>query len=162
MFYKNWKHRIRESMFNMRQDGSWVHPTSHATGTAGFPKGAKQSGREADNSLLSSADVKNVWSCASTSSYILIALCSDNHKDHFTFDMLKYSVFNPWHALMSVIIHVLHQHYPRKWNGHGSIILWQTKLSDLSLLWTFQRETLRRMLHSVLNSTIRQRRFGQH
>jgi hypothetical protein len=44
-----------------RPDEVWVHPASYPVGTRGSFLGL-----EADHSLLSSAEVKNAWSYAST------------------------------------------------------------------------------------------------
>jgi len=47
-----------------------------------------QPGCEAEYSPPSSTEVKNMWSCTSTSPYVFIALCLMKHKDYFTFTTL--------------------------------------------------------------------------
>jgi hypothetical protein len=61
----------------------------HPMGTTGFSLGAKRSGREADHSPPSSAEVKNAWSYTLTSQYVLMAWCLVKHSDKFTFTFLK-------------------------------------------------------------------------
>jgi hypothetical protein len=46
--------------------------------------GVKRPGREAYHSLLSSAEVKNVWSYTSTLQYVFMAWCLVKHRDNFT------------------------------------------------------------------------------
>jgi hypothetical protein len=47
--------------------------------------GVKRSGREADHSSPSSAEVKDALSYTSTSQYVFVAWCLVKHKDKFTF-----------------------------------------------------------------------------
>jgi hypothetical protein len=48
------------------QNDSGAHPASCPMGTRGYFHGMKRPGSEADHSPPSSAEVKNVWSYAST------------------------------------------------------------------------------------------------
>jgi hypothetical protein len=45
----------------------------------------KRPGREADHSLLSSAESMNAWSYTSTLQYAFMAWCLVKHRDNFTF-----------------------------------------------------------------------------
>jgi hypothetical protein len=47
--------------------------------------GVERSGREADHSPPSSAEVKNAWISASTPQYAFMAWCLVKHRDNFTF-----------------------------------------------------------------------------
>jgi hypothetical protein len=52
----------------------------------GYPSPAvKRPGREADHSPLSSAEVKNAWTCTSTPQYVFTVWCLVKHRDNFTF-----------------------------------------------------------------------------
>jgi hypothetical protein len=51
-------------------------------------KEVKQPGREADHSPTSSAEVKNAWSCTSTSQYVFMSWCLVKHRDSFIFTLL--------------------------------------------------------------------------
>jgi hypothetical protein len=48
------------------QTGSGVHPASYPMGTGDSSQEVKRSGREANHSLPSNAEVKNAWSYSST------------------------------------------------------------------------------------------------
>jgi hypothetical protein len=52
--------------------------------------GIKRSGREADHSPQSSAEVKNGWSYTSTPQYVFMAWCLVKHRDSFTHDLFLY------------------------------------------------------------------------
>jgi hypothetical protein len=47
--------------------------------------GVKRSGREADHSPPSSAEVKNAWSYTSTAQYVFMVGAQLKHRDKFTF-----------------------------------------------------------------------------
>jgi len=47
--------------------------------------GVKLPGHEVDDSLPSSAEVKNVWSYTSTPPYVFTAWCLVKHRDNFAF-----------------------------------------------------------------------------
>jgi hypothetical protein len=49
------------SPLHIAQIGSGIHPTSYQVGTGGSFPGVKRQGREADNSHLTSAEVKKTW-----------------------------------------------------------------------------------------------------
>jgi hypothetical protein len=51
------------------------HPASYPMGTRDSFPGVKRSGREADQSPPSSAEVKNAWSYTSTLQYVFMAWC---------------------------------------------------------------------------------------
>jgi hypothetical protein len=55
------------SLHHRVQNGSGAHPASYPMGNGALSVGVKRQGREADHSPPSSAKVKNVWSCTSTS-----------------------------------------------------------------------------------------------
>jgi hypothetical protein len=50
------------SLHRRVQTGSGAHPASYSVGTTSYFPGVKRPGRKAENSLPSSAEVKNVWS----------------------------------------------------------------------------------------------------
>jgi len=52
-----------------------------------FSLGVKRPIRETDHSLLSSVEVKNVWSYTSTSQYVFMALCLVKSGDNLTFNL---------------------------------------------------------------------------
>jgi hypothetical protein len=57
------------------QTGSAAHPASYPMGIGGsFPE-VKQTGREADHSPPSSAEVKKEWSYTSTLPYVFMTWC---------------------------------------------------------------------------------------
>jgi hypothetical protein len=47
----------------------------------------KRSGREADHSPPSNAEVKNAWSYTSTPQYVFMTWCLVKHRDSFTFTL---------------------------------------------------------------------------
>jgi hypothetical protein len=49
----------------------------------------KRPGREADHSPPSGAEVKNAWSCTSTSPYVFMAWYCVKHRDNSTFTLLS-------------------------------------------------------------------------
>jgi hypothetical protein len=49
------------------QTGSGTHSASYPMGTVGVSPGIKRQGRDSDDSPPSRREVKNVWSCTSTS-----------------------------------------------------------------------------------------------
>jgi hypothetical protein len=51
----------------------------------GSSPGLRRPGCEADHSPQSSAEVKNVWSCTSTTPYVFMAWCLVKHRDNFNF-----------------------------------------------------------------------------
>jgi hypothetical protein len=57
------------------QISSGVHPDSWPMGTGDVSPGVKQLGHEADHSLPSNAEVKNIWILITTPPYIFMALC---------------------------------------------------------------------------------------
>jgi hypothetical protein len=54
------------------QTGSGVHPTSYTMGTGGSFPGVRRSGREADHSPPTSAEVKKMWIYISTPPYVFM------------------------------------------------------------------------------------------
>jgi hypothetical protein len=54
---------------------SGVHPASYSMGTEGFFPEVKRSGREADHSLQTSAEVKEMWIYTSAPLYAFVAYC---------------------------------------------------------------------------------------
>jgi hypothetical protein len=70
------------------QTGSGAHPASYPMGTRDSFPGVKRPEREADQSLPSSAEVKNAWSYTSTPQYAFTVLCLIKHRDKFTFYIL--------------------------------------------------------------------------
>jgi hypothetical protein len=58
-------------------------PTQPPSGV--LPPGVEWPEDEADHLPLSSAEVKNTWSCKSTALYVFIACCLIKHRDNFTF-----------------------------------------------------------------------------
>jgi hypothetical protein len=63
------------SLHHCLQTDSGAHPASYPMGTRGFFLGVKRSGREADHSPPSSAEVKNAWSYTSFPHCIFMAWC---------------------------------------------------------------------------------------
>jgi hypothetical protein len=54
-------------------------------GTRGFFLGIKRSGREANHSPPSSAEINNAWKCTSTPQYVFMVWCLVKHRDNFIF-----------------------------------------------------------------------------
>jgi hypothetical protein len=61
------------SLLKIVQSGFGVHPTSYPMGTGSSFPGVKRSGREADNSPPTSAEVKKMWIYISTPQYAFMA-----------------------------------------------------------------------------------------
>jgi hypothetical protein len=79
------------SLHHRVQTGSGAHPAYYLTDTRGFFPGVKRSGREADHSSPSSANVKNAWSYISTPPIRLQGVvCSvkTKHVDNFIFTFI--------------------------------------------------------------------------
>jgi len=74
------------------QTGSAAHPASYPMCVWALSPRVNWLGREADHSPPSSAEVKNGWSCTSSSSYIFVAWClikrriGLKHRDSFMFN----------------------------------------------------------------------------
>jgi hypothetical protein len=64
---------VKFSPLHVVQTGSETHLESYSMGTGGFFAGGKRPGREADHSPPTSARVKDMWICASTPPYVLMA-----------------------------------------------------------------------------------------
>jgi hypothetical protein len=60
------------SLLHVVQTGSGVHSDSYPMGTGGSFPGVKRSGREADHSPLTSAEVKKTWVYTSTPPYAFL------------------------------------------------------------------------------------------
>jgi hypothetical protein len=58
-----------------------------ASGYQGHFSRGKATGREADHSPSSSAEVKNAWNYTSTPHYVFMAWCLVKHRDNFTFTL---------------------------------------------------------------------------
>jgi hypothetical protein len=71
------------SLLHRVQTGSGAHPASYPTGTEGSFRGVRRTGREADQSPPSSAEVKNAWRYTFTP-YVFMAWCLVKHRDNFT------------------------------------------------------------------------------
>jgi len=67
------------------QTGSGVHLASYPMGSRGSYTGVRRPGRETDHSPISSAEIKNGWSYASTTPYAFTPWCLVKHRDNFTF-----------------------------------------------------------------------------
>jgi hypothetical protein len=61
------------SLLQVVQTTSEAHPASYLMGNRGFPPGVKRTGREADQSPPTIAEVKKIWVYISTSPYVLMA-----------------------------------------------------------------------------------------
>jgi hypothetical protein len=59
--------------------GSCAHPSSYRVDAGGIAAGT-----EVYHSPPSSAEVKDTWSCTSTTQYVFMALCLVTHLDDFT------------------------------------------------------------------------------
>jgi hypothetical protein len=73
------------SLHHRIQDWLWCPPSLLSNGYRGgaLSPGAQRSGREADHSPPSSAEVKNAWSCTSAPQYVFMAWCLVKHRDNF-------------------------------------------------------------------------------
>jgi hypothetical protein len=71
------------------QTESGAHPASYPMCTSGYFHGVKQLGREADQSLPSSAEVKNEWGYSSTPPVRFYGLVPrlKKHRDNFTYTL---------------------------------------------------------------------------
>jgi hypothetical protein len=72
---------------NTEMFGPGTHPAPYPVGTGGSFLGVKQSGREANHSPPSSAEVKNECSYTSTPQYVVMAWCLVMYRDNFTFTL---------------------------------------------------------------------------
>jgi hypothetical protein len=72
------------SLHHHVQTCSGAHPASYPMGTGGSYTRVNVAKHEADQSPLSSAEVKNTCSYTSTSLYIFMVWCLVKHKDNFT------------------------------------------------------------------------------
>jgi hypothetical protein len=61
------------SFLHVVQAGSGAHPASYPMGTGALSPGVKRSGREADHSTPTSAEVKKTWVYTSTPPYAFMA-----------------------------------------------------------------------------------------
>jgi hypothetical protein len=64
----------------------------------------KQSGREADHSPPSSADVNNAWSYTFTPQYVFVAWCLVKHWDNFTFTFYRVQTASASHPTSSAVV----------------------------------------------------------
>jgi hypothetical protein len=80
------------------QDWLWAHPAS-------YPLCSRDSflGGKYEAWLLSSADLKNVWSYISTLPSVLMAQYSIKHrnKDNFTVHLTRFSIINTFYCVLS-------------------------------------------------------------
>jgi hypothetical protein len=70
--------------------------------------GVKRPGREADHSPLSSAEVKNAWSCTSTPQYVFMAWCLAKHTKTlplpFTVWGTRLSLYHTAHLVTELLV----------------------------------------------------------
>jgi hypothetical protein len=72
--------------FSLRPDRLWVPPSLLFNGyRRALSSGVKRLARGANHSPVSSAVVKNAWSCTSTPQYVFMAWCLVKHRENFTF-----------------------------------------------------------------------------
>jgi hypothetical protein len=78
---------VRSSFLLLRKivlkTGAGTHTAPYPKGIGGFFAGVKRPRREADYSLPSSAEVKNVWSYTFTPPYVFMARYLIKNRDNF-------------------------------------------------------------------------------
>jgi hypothetical protein len=70
------------------QTGTGAHSASYPVGTDAVIQGVKWPRRKAGHSPPSSAEVKNAYSCTSTSQYDFMSWCLVKHVDNFTLNFV--------------------------------------------------------------------------
>jgi hypothetical protein len=91
--------RARFSPFHVFQTGSGVHPSFSAMGTEGSLPWAKRQGRETDHSPPTSAEIKNIWICTSTTLRLHGGAKLVMYRDNLTF---TFAVFHLPTAVMKI------------------------------------------------------------